>query len=341
MPPRATKRKAGDLDEEAPTRSQPRRNAARTDDDTQTTVQDTQTTQESQESQATTISTISSISVKSAKSAKSTASKASTAKAKTASKKAAPKKAATKTAAKKTAVKKVQSESQQDNAASEEDSQQSRPSKRARSTLSPDDTDPDDTDPKPVLKKAAAPKKAATPKKVKKAAAPKKTKVAKRLPKLTSTPTERLHVFSFGTGEQAELGLGPKAKIVKRPRLNQYLLPDEVGVVNICLGGMHGLALTHDGKVYSWGVNDLGALGRDTTVEEVLKDVDATDSEDEEDVPLNEKESVPGLVEFPDGTVITRIAAGDSVSIAVTDTGKVYGWGTIRVCIIISHIERG
>ncbi|KAF8535098.1 regulator of chromosome condensation 1/beta-lactamase-inhibitor protein II [Trichophaea hybrida] len=154
-------------------------------------------------------------------------------------------------------------------------------------------------------------------------------------PKLTSIPIEHLDVFACGTGEYGELGLGPQpnAKIVKRPRLNGLLSIDTVGIVAIAYGGMHGVALSYDGNVYTWGVNDLGALGRVTKAkDDKLKDADAdsSDSEDEEDVPLNEDESTPKLVEFPCGTVITRIAAGDSITVVVTDTGLVYGWGTFR-----------
>lgn len=151
---------------------------------------------------------------------------------------------------------------------------------------------------------------------------------------INTLPTVKLNVYAFGTGDNAELGLGPEpnAKIVKRPRLNTFLLPDKVGVVAVSIGGMHGLALTHEGKVYSWGVNDQYALGRETKVAPREKNVETDEDDDEDDEPLNPLESTPMLVEgFPEGTIITRIAAGDSVSVAVTDTGKVYAWGTFRV----------
>lgn len=151
------------------------------------------------------------------------------------------------------------------------------------------------------------------------------------LPLINNLPAEKLHVFAFGTGDNSELGLGPEpnAKIVKRPRLNPFLLPDAVGIVAVAIGGMHGLALTHTGQVYSWGVNDQYALGRETKVEAREKNVDESDSDDEE--PLNHLESTPMLIDtFPKGTVITRIGAGDSISVAVTDTGKVFSWGTFR-----------
>lgn len=155
-------------------------------------------------------------------------------------------------------------------------------------------------------------------------------------PVINSLPTTKLNVYAFGTGDNAELGLGPEpnAKVVKRPRLNTFLLPDKIGVVAVAIGGMHGLALTHEGKVYSWGVNDQYALGRESKVVPREKHADGSDDSDEDDEPLNALESTPMPVEgFPEGTVITRIAAGDSVSVAVTDQGRVYAWGTFRVCL--------
>jgi regulator of chromosome condensation len=122
---------------------------------------------------------------------------------------------------------------------------------------------------KPVARKPVARKPAALK------AAP------KPLPILTNPPIEKLKVFQCGTGENSELGLGPKTTIVKRPRLNEFLNIDKVGVVAIAYGGMHGAALTHDGKVYTWGVNDLGALGRITKSNDEMKDADNSDSEDE------------------------------------------------------------
>jgi len=44
---------------------------------------------------------------------------------------------------------------------------------------------------------------------------------------------------------------------------------------------------------------------------------------------LNPLESTPTLITaFPEGTVITNIAASHSISVAVTDMGNFYAWGT-------------
>ncbi|KAL8945157.1 MAG: hypothetical protein Q9211_000309 [Gyalolechia sp. 1 TL-2023] len=167
--------------------------------------------------------------------------------------------------------------------------------------------------------------------------APKKTKV-KPAPKkvvICHAPTARLHVYVFGEGSSGELGLGTakNAIDVKRPRLNALLPADTVGVVHVACGGMHVAALTHDGKVLTWGVNDQGALGRDTKWEGGLRDVGASDDESDagSDSGLNPFESTPAAITtFPEGTVIVKLSAGDSHTLALTDEGLVYGWGTFR-----------
>lgn len=186
-----------------------------------------------------------------------------------------------------------------------------------------------------VEKAAAEPK----PKKARVAKAPVTRKLKPKVV-INKAPTQKLRVFVCGEGSQGELGLGAaKGTVdVKRPRLNALLAPEDVGVVQVAAGGMHCVALTHDGRVLTWGVNDQGALGRDTTWEGGLKDIDDAKSDDSSDSGsdsgLNPYESTPTAIPsdaFPEGTVIVQVAAGDSSSFALTDDGLVYGWGTFRV----------
>ncbi|KAL4861448.1 hypothetical protein BDV12DRAFT_191076 [Aspergillus spectabilis] len=155
-----------------------------------------------------------------------------------------------------------------------------------------------------------------------------------------TVPTTRLDVYVFGTNCAGELGLGDATKKteIPRPVLNPKLPADDVGVVHLAVGGMHSAALTHDNRILTWGVNDDGALGRDTKQDpEDVRMRDAgdedsdEDSEDEDEGNFNLKEATPLPVDaghFPAGTVFTQLVGTDSATFALTAGGLVYGWGT-------------
>ncbi|KAJ3940423.1 uncharacterized protein N0V96_009422 [Colletotrichum fioriniae] len=175
------------------------------------------------------------------------------------------------------------------------------------------------------------------PEAVKPAKATKKAAIGK---KINSAPTQILDVYVFGEGSSGELGLGSKKldgkKIVdvKRPRLNPKLDAKDVGVVQVACGGMHVAALTKDNKILTWGVNDQGALGRDTNWDGGLRDADAEEEEDDEDDSgINPHESTPTAVDtthFAPDAKFTQVVASDSATFALTEDGRVYGWGTFR-----------
>lgn len=165
------------------------------------------------------------------------------------------------------------------------------------------------------------------------------TDVNGALPVINYAPTDVLVVLAFGTGEIAgELGMGSRRKEAARAipilRLDPRS-PDSYRVVQLACGGMHTIALTDDNKIVTWGNNDKGALGRDTSWDGGLRDISAdndnNDDSDSGDEPLNMLESTPTHIPeqwLPQHVKFTCVNAGDSCSFAVTDTGLVYGWGT-------------
>ena len=77
--------------------------------------------------------------------------------------------------------------------------------------------------------------------------------------------------------------------------------------------------LLEDGTLWSAGVNDDGALGRETAV-------------DDNGDPVPEKDATRfGQVLLPkDAARVRQLACSDSGSFALTLDGSVYGWGTFR-----------
>lgn len=83
---------------------------------------------------------------------------------------------------------------------------------------------------------------------------------------------------------------------------------------------------TDERKVRSWGINDNAALGRQT--------VNVADpSNPDEKIPNEELEAYPYVVQslVDEGFRAVQVAAGDSVSVAVSDKGLVRAWGSFRV----------
>ncbi|KAL2824879.1 regulator of chromosome condensation 1/beta-lactamase-inhibitor protein II [Aspergillus cavernicola] len=157
-------------------------------------------------------------------------------------------------------------------------------------------------------------------------------------PSQNIAPTQRLDLYGFGTNCDGELGLGDATTKteIPRPVLNPKLPVETIGVVYLAVGGVHSAALTHDNKILTWGVNDEGALGRDTKQDprEIKSRNDSeSDSDEDERANLNLKEATPLPVDssyFPRDTLFVQLAATDSATFALTTSGLVFGWGTFR-----------
>ncbi|KAK2129029.1 regulator of chromosome condensation 1/beta-lactamase-inhibitor protein II [Fusarium oxysporum II5] len=144
----------------------------------------------------------------------------------------------------------------------------------------------------------------------------------------------RSYMFTFSVRSSGELGLGSrriankKPIDVKRPRLNDNLSAIKVSAVQVSCGGMHVVALTHDNKILTWGVNDQGALGRDTSWDGGICDMDKSKdsySDNEDDTGINPKESTPTTVSsehFAPGTRFVQVVASDSATFALTEDGR-------------------
>lgn len=115
----------------------------------------------------------------------------------------------------------------------------------------------------------------------------------------------RCNQLVFGADTCGELGF-KKIGILKKLPTSVHI--DEP-IKQVCCGPMHTVSLTQSGKVYTYGCNDEGALGRITDGDET---VEATPTI----VPINGK--------------VVKVSAGDSHTAALTENNEVFIWGNFR-----------
>lgn len=125
--------------------------------------------------------------------------------------------------------------------------------------------------------------------------------------------TAKGDVYGWGYNRNYELGVGDNMD-----RVLPQAIPTLSGkpVTEVYAGGYHSMALTHDGQLYSWGLNTFGQLGQSSSHAEAKTPtlvVVTTGSQ-------NGKQTGRKL------KVLTA-AAGTWHSLAVAETGSLYSWG--------------
>jgi alpha-tubulin suppressor-like RCC1 family protein len=111
-------------------------------------------------------------------------------------------------------------------------------------------------------------------------------------------------VFSFGDGSTGQLGLGAPS-LMTTPRLIESLPRGKIYMT--AAGYAHAVAVTETGEIYTWGNNAFGQLGfRNISIDFTL----------------------PSKVHSLGDTRIVYVCAGFAHTVAVTDQGVTYAWGS-------------
>jgi regulator of chromosome condensation len=115
-------------------------------------------------------------------------------------------------------------------------------------------------------------------------------------------------VFCWGNGEQHQLG----RRIVGRRKLS-CLEPAQLGVKNVVRigsGAYHSFAVTEQGKVFTWGLNNFGQCG--------IQDIDCVMTPTE----------VDGLrTDDPNRPPVQLVVGGEHHTLIQYDDGRVYSFG--------------
>ncbi|KAJ7294853.1 hypothetical protein O6H91_Y228200 [Diphasiastrum complanatum] len=109
-------------------------------------------------------------------------------------------------------------------------------------------------------------------------------------------------LYTYGWSKYGQLGQGD---------YNDHLLPHQVEalrnkrIVQISGGWRHTVALSEQGKVYSWGWNKFGQLG----------------------VGDANNRCAPQLVQIPEDQIVMQVSCGWRHTVAITDGYNVFSWG--------------
>jgi regulator of chromosome condensation len=203
-----------------------------------------------------------------------------------------------------------------------------------------------------------------TTKRVSKGAAPKRVAKRDRtpppslnpLPMPPDHPRPPRQLFVWGVGGMGQLGMGPDfLDDVAKPKLHKWCQEsieegrfggEGAGIESITAGGMHSFMIDEEGKVrtcgycsiflfisaayivtlqvWSWGVNDDAALGRQT------KDVKDAD---ENPVDADELSYTPHVVEdlVEQNFRAVQVVGGDSIGAVLSERGQLRIWGSFKV----------
>jgi uncharacterized repeat protein (TIGR02543 family) len=115
-------------------------------------------------------------------------------------------------------------------------------------------------------------------------------------------------VYAWGNNSNNQLGDGTTTGRSTPTLISFTGLQLGETIRKVSAGQIHSLALTTNGRVYSWGNNNSGQLGNGST----------------------SNRTSPGLISFPgilSGETIQTVVAGQLHSLAVTTNGRVYTWG--------------
>ncbi|XP_022367921.1 probable E3 ubiquitin-protein ligase HERC6 isoform X2 [Enhydra lutris kenyoni] len=112
-------------------------------------------------------------------------------------------------------------------------------------------------------------------------------------------------VFAWGAGSEGQLGIGEFKEINLIPRKIKTLT--DIKIIQVSCGHHHSLALSEDGRLFSWGSNSHGQLGLG------------------KECP---SQASPQRVQSLDGIPLTQVAAGGVHSFALSLSGASFGWGS-------------
>ena len=116
-------------------------------------------------------------------------------------------------------------------------------------------------------------------------------------------------VYSWGSGDAGQLGLGARKKSASSPSSIEQL--EGYHIIEVGAGTLHSVAISGTGEVWCWGDNNHCQLGMPR----------------DEAIIRNNTVAEPRLVPKLIGRQAAAVACGAGHTLVLMDNGEIYGWG--------------
>ncbi len=145
--------------------------------------------------------------------------------------------------------------------------------------------------------------------------------------KKTETKKKETHsvILAWGYNYWGQLGIGSREKIIFNPTEVEALR--DKNIENITGGNRHTLALTSEGEVFSFGMNDVGQLGLGKDLKPFEKEEESKEAAKSEETAQDTRiwsGLTPQKVELAN---VAKIFCGRDSNYAITKDNEVYCWG--------------
>lgn len=136
-----------------------------------------------------------------------------------------------------------------------------------------------------------------------------------------------------GSGECGQLGLGESVLGIRRFKVVSGLRNQNIS--QLAAGGLHSAALSDSGDVFTWGMSDEGSLGVVTPSQDgflpsqVKGFFPSQHGPNGTDGLTDAHGNILPFTQRPEANII-QVVAGNTQCLALSSTGDVYAWGSIK-----------
>jgi len=126
----------------------------------------------------------------------------------------------------------------------------------------------------------------------------------------SSALTSSGRLFTWGDNEYGQLG--DETTIQRNTPIDitaSFNLNEDETIIQVSLGGAHSSALTSTGRLFTWGDNEYGQLGDETTIQR------------------NTPTDITASFNLNEGETIIQVSLGGYHSSVLTSTGRLFTWG--------------